>query len=90
MIVHGFFGKEEVSVMAQQAGSQSRREFLKTLTLAGAAGVLGVHSHLVAAAEEKHPGMQSDKPSALDVCRQRDADAHNTCPNCCNDRYGAI
>ena len=41
-------------MMARQPCSQSRREFLKTLTLAGAAGVLGVHSRQVAAVEEKH------------------------------------
>jgi hypothetical protein len=76
--------------MAQQATSQSRREFLKTLTLAGAAGVVGVHSHLVAAVEEKRPGIQRHKPSVLDVCQQRDSDAHNTCPNCCDYRYGSI
>ena len=75
---------------ARQAGSQSRREFLKTLTLAGAAGVLGVHSQLVAAVEEKYPCVQSDKPSALDVCKQRDVNAYNTCPNCCDYRYGSI
>jgi TAT (twin-arginine translocation) pathway signal sequence len=76
--------------MDQQATSQSRREFLKTLTLAGAAGALGVHSRPVAAVGEKHPGVQRDKPSALVVCRQRDIDARNTCPNCCDYRYGSI
>jgi anaerobic selenocysteine-containing dehydrogenase len=75
---------------ARQAGSQSRREFLKTLTLAGAAGVLGVHSQLVAAAEEKQSDIPTDKPLALDVCKQRDASAPNTCPNCCDYRYGSI
>lgn len=75
--------------MAQQATGQSRREFLQTLTLAGAASVLGVHSHLVAAVEEEHPGVQRDKPSAPDVCQQRDVDAHNTRPNCYY-RYGSI
>jgi hypothetical protein len=76
--------------MAQQATSQTRREFLKTLTLAGAAGVLGVHSHLVAAVDERHPGIPSDKPSALESCTQRDVNASNTCPNCCDYRYGSI
>jgi anaerobic selenocysteine-containing dehydrogenase len=76
--------------MAQQADGQSRREFLKALTLTGAAGVLGVHSQPVAAVEEKDPGVRSDKPSALGVCQQRDVDAHNTCPNCCDYRYGSV
>jgi hypothetical protein len=73
-------------MIAQQPCSQSRREFLKTLTLAGAVGVLGVHSHPGAAVQEKHPGTQSDEPSALDVCEQRGVNANNICPNCCNYR----
>jgi hypothetical protein len=77
-------------MMAQQPCSQSRREFLKALTLAGAAGVLGVHSHRVAAVEEKHPDVQSETPSALDVCKQLDINARNTCPNCCDYRYGSV
>jgi anaerobic selenocysteine-containing dehydrogenase len=75
---------------AQQVGSQSRREFLKTLTLAGAASVLGVHSQLVAAIEKKQTGIPTDKSSALDACKQRDANADNICPNCCDYRYGSI
>jgi hypothetical protein len=74
---------------AQQAGGQSRREFLKTLTLAGSVCMLGVHSKPVAAVEGKHTGVQTDKPSALDVRQQRDADARDICPNCCDYRYGA-
>jgi hypothetical protein len=77
-------------MMARRPCSQSRREFLKTLTLAGAVGVLGAHSHPGAAVERTLPGIESDEPSAPDVCKQRDVNAHNTCPNCCDYRYGTI
>jgi hypothetical protein len=75
---------------AQQAGGWSRREFLRRLTLAGAAGVFGVYPRPVAAAEEKQTGLQTDKASALAVCQQRYAKAYDICPNCCEYRQEAI
>ncbi len=74
---------------AQPTGGWTRREFLRRLALAGAAGVFGVYPR-AALAVEKQTGVQTDKPSALGACQQRYAKAHDICPNCCEYRYEAI
>jgi hypothetical protein len=71
----------------QQAGGWSRREFLRRLTLAAAAGMFGVSPRPVTAVEEQQMRVQTDKPSALGVCPQRDANADEICPHCCNYGY---
>jgi hypothetical protein len=70
----------------QQAGSWSRRAFLRGLTLAGAAGVFGMYPKSVAAVDEPQTSVPTDNPSALGMCPQRDA----ICPNCCNYRNEAM
>jgi hypothetical protein len=77
-------------VTAQQADGWSRRVFLRNLTLAGAAGVFGVYPRRVAAVDEPQTCVSPDNPAALGVCPQRDANAHEICPNCCNYRYEAM
>jgi hypothetical protein len=72
-------------VTAQQADGWSRRVFLRNLTLAGAAGLVGVYPRRVAAVEAQQTSGQPDTPSALGACPQRDV----ICPNCCNYRYEA-
>jgi hypothetical protein len=70
---------------AQQAGTWTRRAFLRRLALAGAAGVFGVYPRRVAAVEEPQTSGPADTPSALGACPRRDA----LCPNCCDYNYEA-
>jgi hypothetical protein len=71
---------------AQQAGVWTRRAFLRGLALAGAVGVFGMYPKPVAAVDAPQTSVPTDNPSALGVCPQRDANAHEICPNCCNYR----
>jgi hypothetical protein len=73
--------------MAQQAGSWSRRAFLRHLSLAGAAGAFGVYPGPVAPVESHQMRGQPDQSSALGVCPAREARAQEICLHCCNSQY---
>jgi hypothetical protein len=70
----------------QQAGGWSRREFLRSLAVAGAAGVFGVYSGPVRVVETVQAHEPTDTPPALGTCPQRAANAQEICPNCCYSR----
>jgi hypothetical protein len=47
--VHGLYVREEVLMRAPQAEGWTRRRFLRGITVAGTAGLVGLHARTVAA-----------------------------------------